>query len=103
MITLSETWIIGKREREAFRLLGESTRGTFDFWHLAGPASAKKRQAIASALDGRKVPVAKCGVNALRAAFHGIADINGRLAGDCIAARDASFSAYAREIVERAS
>ena len=69
----------------------------------SGPSLAKTRQAIASALDGRKVPVAKCGVNALRAAFLAVADLNGRLAGDCIAARDASFAAYAREIVERAS
>lgn len=36
-----------------------------EVWHLAGPANRKFRQEVMSELSGEKVPLSKCGVNAI--------------------------------------
>jgi len=36
-----------------------------EVWHLAGPANRKFRQEVMSELSGEKVPMSKCGVNAI--------------------------------------
>lgn len=85
--------------REATRLLKVYTAGSFDFWVLAGPAKASCRAHIASVLAGKRVPQSKAGVTVLREQFHRISEP----AGDCLAARERSFEAWARQILEAAS
>ena len=79
----------------ALRLLGEYTGGRFDFWALAGPHAAPRRAEIASALAGRRIPQSKAGVIRLRESFYAISTP----AGDCIAAREASFVAWAKAVL----
>ena len=97
----SETWIIGDSEKIAFILLHGHTRGCFDVWDLAGPACAKTRQQIASLLEGKKVPVSKCGVTALRDAFYRIARLNGCPLSGTLATQQNAFADYATYIINR--
>ena len=97
----SETWIIGDSEKIAFILLHGHTRGCFDVWDLAGPAYAKTRQQIASLLEGKKVPLSKCGVTALRDAFYRIARLNGCPLSGTLASQQNAFADYATYIINR--
>ena len=85
--------------REAVRLLGAYTAGRFDPWDIAGPSKASCRQHVLSVLvngqNGKNVPRAQCGVNAIRDAFYAIV----KPAGDHIAGREKSFRAYCRELL----
>lgn len=77
----------------ALKLLDSATRGTFDFWDLAGSNSAKIRSEIMSILAGHRVPQAKAGVTAMRAAFFPLAGIE---PGPSTRSADA-FAVWARE------
>ena len=90
-----EHWETSGHLREALRLLGIYTAGTFSLWQLAGPAKASCRAHIATALAGRKVPQSKAGVSALRDSFYACL----RPAGDCIAAREDGFRALAGQFL----
>jgi hypothetical protein len=79
----------------ALMLLAKYTRWRFDFWDLAGPASADARQEIASALAGVRVPKSKAGVTMLRAAFYDLA----KPEGNCLAAREQSFIGWAEGLL----
>lgn len=65
----------------ALRLLAMATP-YFDFYsfQIAGTSNGAKRARIMAVLTGQKMPIAKCGITALRAAFFeamGIADVFG--------------------------
>ena len=51
---------------ETIQLLADLTDNTFDLWRLAGKAHRFERQALMSAICGRKVTQAHSGVNAIR-------------------------------------
>lgn len=78
--------------REAIKLLGTYTAGSFDVWALAGPAKASCRAHVMSALMGQKMPQSKSGVNAIIAAFYSRCSIT----GDHIAGRDKNFREFCR-------
>ena len=65
----------------------------FRIWHLAGDRNSTVRQELMLALTGAKLPKAKCGVTALEAAFHAIAEP----AGDYPRQREDSFATWARD------
>lgn len=79
--------------KNALKLLGTYTAGRFDFWMLAGPTKASCRAHIMSELMGKKMPQSKSGVTAMRDAFYEIA----KPEGNCIAAREESFLAWAKQ------
>ena len=79
--------------KEALKLLGIYTAGSFDIWTLAGPVKASCRAHILSTLVGGKVPQSKSGVNALRDAFYAVAEITGEYPAE----RERNFIAWAKE------
>lgn len=50
---------------EAKRIIRDETRG---MWGLMGPSMRHVRQRLMQALTGQKLPVSKCGVNAVESA-----------------------------------
>lgn len=83
---------------DAVRLLGEYTH-RFDPWELMGPANKRRRQDVMTALlngpGGKRVPIAKCGVTAIRAEMFRRADIVAK----CAAARESQFEEFCRELI----
>ena len=65
------------------QLIGSLTGNTFDAWRIAGPSNTKNRQSVMLALTGNKLPIAKCGVNAIRAAMCAAAGINASTLAIC--------------------
>jgi len=51
---------------ETINLISNATSGTFDLWRLAGKSHRFERQAVMSAICGRKVTQANSGINAIR-------------------------------------
>lgn len=64
-------------ETEALRLLRIFTQGHYRIWELAGAGNVIHRQEIMTALTGaaKRLPQAKCGVNAMTEAFYSAAGI----------------------------
>jgi hypothetical protein len=80
-------------QREADRvnahlLLGQLTDARFEVYALAGPRNAAARASLMTLLTGVKVPQAKSGVNALKAAFY--ADMR----GECEREKELNFLEY---------
>ena len=64
-------------------------------WNLAGASFQTRRQAIMETLTGARLPKAKCGVNALEAAFRAFAARHGWVPGvGCEAAVQDSLEAW---------
>ncbi len=78
--------------RQALFSLSQLSRN-FDPWDLMGPSNVKLRQNIMTLLVGKKLPQAKCGVNALKDEFYKVA----KPQGDCSALRDDAFAIWAKE------
>jgi len=92
--------------KDALTLLGALTFQTFDVYRLAGPANVKVRQMMLHALRGgdeagKRPTQAESGVNALRAAFHGLyeTETGAPVPGDCIAQRDNAFATWAASVL----
>lgn len=84
--------------KDAIKLLGVYTAGSFDVWMLAGSSKATCRAHVMSALYGRKVPQREAGVTAMREAFHALAfnhDAPNFKAAECLAAREEAFTSWA--------
>lgn len=79
----------------ATKLLGIYTADHFDFWMLAGPSKASCRAHILSVLEDKRIPQRLAGVTALQDSFFAIA----KPAGNCMAAKDQSFVAWARATI----
>ncbi len=88
-------------EFQAVKLLSAYTAGRFDIWTIAGPRRASCRAHVMSVLLNRKTPQAQSGVNAIRDAFYRVA--GPAIVGDCINAREESFVAWAREVLDDAA
>lgn len=88
--------VVSDSVREAVRMLGEYTGGRFDIWALAGSGGKPKLRAlILGRMEGRRVPQAKAGVYALRAAFYaGVGAV-----GSCEAARESDFIERCRALM----
>lgn len=80
--------LVSDNVREAVRMLGEYTGGRFDIWALAGRGGKPRLRAlILGTMEGRRVPQAKAGVYAIRAAFYaGVGAVGG-----CEAERERDF------------
>lgn len=84
--------------KEGLRVLGVYTAGRFDFYALAGDAKGTCRKHVMEALLEQKMPIAKCGITAMRQVFHLALGVQ----RDCIAREDDEFVAKAREVLGRA-
>lgn len=82
---------LSPNQLEALRLLGAYTAGRFDIWMLAGSSKASCRAHIMTALEGKKMPQSKSGVNAITAAFYAFAMPE----GSCPAIREDNFRDWA--------
>lgn len=91
MAKMASDRALKSRTLEALRLLRIYGGEHFDIGRLAGYSNSRRRQEILSALLGAKQPIARCGVNAIEAAFYAIAAPS----GNCIAAREDAFRAWA--------
>jgi hypothetical protein len=85
--------------RVAVQLLGVFTRDRFQVDMLAGPANARNRVAVMSAMAGQRMPQSKSGITAIRAAMYAALNIE----GSCQAVRDDHFIAAARAMEGGAS
>jgi hypothetical protein len=83
----TETCPMSAETLHAIRLLEMHTQGRFGLLSLAGRSNAERRAQVMSALVGTRMPQAKSGVNALRAAFYKALGI----VGDGEAEREESF------------
>ena len=57
--------------KEAVRLLGLHTQGSFEIYMLAGPGWSRARQDIMTAMFGvpKKLPKSQCGITAIESTF----------------------------------
>ena len=60
----------------------------FDIWTIAGGYNTQKRQLVMSALHGKKMPISKCGVTAIRADLYAALEVT----GNCEANREDDFT-----------
>jgi hypothetical protein len=90
--------MLNENQIEALRMFDRLSGGSFDAWALAGPHNAKNRAAIMTAWHGRKIPQAKAGVTAIRQAMYETA----KPTGDCLAARETAFAAWAKQAATQA-
>jgi hypothetical protein len=67
------------------------SRFKFDPWNLMGPRNKQLRQQLMLAITGKRVPVAKCGVNALQRELRQRIDTS---AATCQAREPEIFRAY---------
>ena len=82
---------------EAIQLISNYTRGYFDVYDMAGPASSKRRQEVVSLLLGKKTPVAKCGVTFIRQfLFDKLEPV-----GSCLANREADLRVICKAILAK--
>ncbi len=88
---------IESNQLDFLRLIQQNSFGSFDVYRLAGPYNAKTRARIMSALHGRKIPQAKSGVEAMRAAMFEIL----KPSGDCLAAREVDAKQKAEIAIQR--
>lgn len=79
----------------AASILSSATRGYCRAYHLTGPSNAATRQAIMSALLGRKVPKAQAGINALEKELAKQLGVT----GTCLADLDDNIATTCRAIV----
>lgn len=86
-------------QKEAVRLLGVYTAGSFKFFTLAGGHKASCRAHIMSQLKGVRVPQSKAGINAMRDEFFAIANPP----GDCEAAKEDAFVQWAKGNLTKAT
>ena len=88
---------MNRNQMLALLALKAYTAGRFDIWILAGSAKATCRQHVMTVLlngeQGKNIPQAKCGVNALRDALYSIANVT----GECEAHREDNFIAWAKQ------
>jgi len=68
----------------------------FDVYRLAGDSNKQTRKQVMELLTGTKMPVAKCGVTAIRETCWNLVPVQ----GDCMAARESDFEAKANAILE---
>lgn len=73
------------------RLLGVYSGGRYDLWALAGSVRGGCRAHVMSELVGRRVPIAKAGITALREAFYTACGV----VGQCEAEREERFQRIA--------
>lgn len=76
-----------EQTKNSIKLLG-TLSPHFDIYALAGNRNSKSRQALMLALTGEKLPISKCGVNALTKQFYLACNI----VGDCLASRETAFA-----------
>lgn len=79
-------------DAELKKLVGGLTFNTFDSWRIAGPNNAANRKMIMGAITGQSLPLAKCGVTALRDALLNRAGIVA--AGKCGAELDKALKVW---------
>ena len=80
-------------QREAVRMLGLHTGGSFDPWRMMGPHNARERAKIMSFLMGRSMRRSESGVTAMQTSFWLLAGVSGK--GNCIADREELFKLWA--------
>jgi len=61
-----------------------------DCYSLSGPRNSKRRQEVIHILTGTKIPVSKCGVNAIRKALIEVSQVS----GGCIAEQNKQIDAW---------
>ncbi|MEK7704319.1 MAG: hypothetical protein AAB426_05120 [Myxococcota bacterium] len=83
--------------KEGLRVLHAYTAGHFNFHMLAGDAKKTVRKQVMEALLEQKMPIAKCGITAMRQAFHEALGVQ----RDCIAREDDDFIAKARAVLAK--
>lgn len=87
--------MLTQSELDGLKHLHRMTRGTCDAWDLAGPGLQDDRRYVMASIAGKKLPLAKCGVTALRAALNGLARREGLVfAGNCQAARQQELAQW---------
>lgn len=81
--------------KEGLRVLHVYTAGSFNFYTLSGAAKKTARKHVMEALLEQKTPIAKCGINTMRQAFHEALSVQ----PNCIAREDDEFVAKARDVL----
>ena len=81
--------------KEGLRVLHAYTAGHFDFYLLAGDAKKTIRKHVMEAILEQKMPIAKCGITAMRQVFHEALGVR----RDCGAREDDDFIVKAREVL----